>query len=109
MSLYTWLSSEGRSPLEIDRFDCSTPMRATPQTIVNYNYNVVSNYNTDEIRDYIQTMISEKTQNYSDQIYEMVVQRLNDSFDTDVRQIIDDVFKEISLEQIDEFFAREGD
>lgn len=109
MSLYTWLSSEGRSPLEIDRFDYSTPMGATPHTIINYNYNVVSNYNTDEIKDYIQTMINEKTQNYSDQIYEMVMEKLNNNFDTDVRQIIDDVFKEISLEQIDEFFSREGD
>jgi len=53
MSLYTWLSSEGRSPLEIDRFDYSTPMGATPHTIINYNYNVVSNYDTDEIKDYI--------------------------------------------------------
>ena len=109
MSLYTWLSSERRSPLEIDRFDYSTAMGTTPQTIISYNYNVVSNYNTDEIKDYIQTMINEKTQNYSDQIYEMVMERLNNNFDTDVRQIIDDIFKEISLEQIDEFFSREGD
>ena len=109
MSREQYFSAEGTAHYAYDAmYEYSSPrgLVHTPPRI-NITYNITETYDIDQIKEYILSLLDENTEQYADQITIKVIEQLGDKLSTDITEVINDIFKEIPLEDIDLYFNEE--
>ena len=111
MGIAQYLAAEGNPHATYEAmYEYSSPrgFSYAPPPSINVVYNITNgSCDIEQVKDYVMTLLDDKMEKYADQITEKVVERLNSQVYDDIESIINDIFKEISVEDIDGYFERE--
>lgn len=111
MGIAQYLAAEGNPHATYEAmYEYSSPrgFPYTPPPPVNIIYNITNNsHDTEQIKDYVMTLLDDNMSQYTDQITEKVIEKLNSQVYSDIESIINEIFSEIPLEDIDSYFEGE--
>ena len=106
MSFYTWLNGstegQGRYTPAAGQLYVAPDTAFYPPTFITYH--LTSNQSEEEIKEYIKGLLNEKTEKYADQIIDVILAKIDNRLSSEIKNIIDETFKEIPLDNIDEYF-----
>ena len=100
MSLYNYLSSEGRPHYNTER-DFSNPRYVDwiiiPPTFVSYNTFTKKIENIDEVKDYLSKLFNDKTEDFINQVLELALNKMKNDLDLSIKEAIELAIDEITI------------
>lgn len=103
MSLYTWLSAEGRCHFNTE-MDCSNPRpidySINPPTFITYHVTQNTDIDKEVLKKLIKNYLDENDPEMINIITEKVANNLKNNISKTIEEVIEETFKEISEEQL---------
>lgn len=100
MSLYNYLSSEGRPHYNTER-DFSNPRYVdwviTPPAFFSCNTFIKKIENIDEVKDYLSKLFNDKTEDFTNQVLELALNKMRDNLNLSIKEAIELVIDEITI------------
>ena len=100
MSLYNYLSSEGRPHYNTER-DFSNPRYVDwiiiPPTFIAYNTFTKKIENIDEVKDYLSKLFNDKTEDFTNQVLELALNKMKDDLNLSIKEAIELALDEITV------------
>lgn len=100
MSLYRYLSSEGRFHYNTEEEDFSNllhiDLTPIPPTFITYDIKVTQTYNPEEIREYVLAMFNDKTEEFTTELVELTTATLQAHMDLSIKEAVELALAELT-------------